>query len=409
VERPTALDERVRISELLDGESLDEMARSIAELHRLGVVIREPGGRVLASVSVAPVRESGGADHLHTEVYLHDGEPAAEITLGPFVSGDEERVRAITRQLKTLLGVVVHASYARHLTANLHLAAMEENFAELTEKNRRLDRALEQLREVDRLKSNFLATISHELRTPLTSVIGYTEMLLEGLAGNVSSAQRDFLETILSKAEQLLQLISGLLDVSLLESRSLRIDREPVSVTELCERVAQSMAAEAQRKRVAVSLSQAPVPRALGDAAKIRQVLLHLLANAIKFSREGGDVIVDIDVGPLCPEDRLAFSLAREQLSGRVGLRVRVRDTGIGIQQSQQARIFEPFFQVDSSTTREFGGTGLGLSLAKLYVEAHGGYIWVDSTLGKGSTFTITLPAVPEDLQAYVARRSGSQ
>src|SRR5690606_23205867 len=132
------------------------------------------------------------------------------------------------------------------------------------------------------------------------------------------------------------------------------------------------------------------------DRRKVRQVFLHLVANAIKFSPEGGEVAIDIEVAPLAPGDRAAAdgSAGREPAVRRLGLRARVRDTGIGIPVDQQERIFEPVFQVDSSSTREYGGTGLGLCLVKNYVEAHGGFIWVESAPGAGSTFTVTLPAV---------------
>jgi len=137
-------------------------------------------------------------------------------------------------------------------------------------------------------------------------------------------------------------------------------------------------------------------------------VIVHLLANAIKFSPDGGDVKVSLDVGPLSPDDTSSpySPFWRGRLSERFGLRVTVRDQGIGIPAEQRASIFEPFFQVDSGSTRAFGGTGLGLSLAKSYVIAHGGFLWVETDSAdqsKGSAFTFTLPTVPDDLERYVA------
>ena len=126
-------------------------------------------------------------------------------------------------------------------------------------------------------------------------------------------------------------------------------------------------------------------------------MLTQLLANAAKFSPVGKPIEVSVSVGPIDP---------RETENTKQGLRVCVKDSGIGIEKSLQQRIFEPFFQADSSTTREFGGLGLGLSLAKLYVEAHGGYIWVESTVGAGSTFTVSLPAVAEEIAAYLGEGS---
>jgi signal transduction histidine kinase len=140
---------------------------------------------------------------------------------------------------------------------------------------------------------------------------------------------------------------------------------------------------------VTLALDGTPVPQVLGDGRKLQQVLRQLLGNAIKFTPAGGMVTVSWRVGPLWPDDELG---GRAATGTELGVRLSVRDTGIGISPEKQAHIFEPFFQVDSSSTREYGGTGLGLTLVKSYVEAHGGHVWVESTLGVGSTFTVSLP-----------------
>jgi two-component system sensor histidine kinase BarA len=266
---------------------------------------------------------------------------------------------------------------------------------EITEKSARLHGAVERLNELDRAKSNFLATISHELRTPLTSVIGYSEMLLEGMAGPISGEQRDYLETILAKADNLLQIITGILEVARMESGILRVERAPVAITDLIHAVAATLSSEAARRSIAMRLPGAGVPRVIGDTRKLRQVVTHLLTNALKFTPQGGGVTVETAIGPLSP--------TREPTAAGIGVLVSVRDTGIGIPPGALAHIFEPFFQVDQSSTRAYGGSGLGLSLARSYVEAHGGSIWVDSRPGEGSTFTVSLPAVPDELDAFVA------
>jgi signal transduction histidine kinase len=159
-----------------------------------------------------------------------------------------------------------------------------------------------------------------------------------------------------------------------------------------------------------LTLPAGPMPRVLADSRRIREVLTNLLANAIKFTPRGGDVVVAAEVAPLSAADHASGpiapppTMAPEELARRFGVRVSVRDTGIGISPVAQARIFEPFFQADQSSTREYGGTGLGLSLAKSYVEAHGGSIWVESEPGRGSTFTLTLPSVPQDLYDHLTR-----
>ncbi|HUH01833.1 MAG TPA: HAMP domain-containing sensor histidine kinase, partial [Kofleriaceae bacterium] len=262
------------------------------------------------------------------------------------------------------------------------------------------------LQEADRLKSNFLATVSHELRTPLTSVIGYSEMLLEGLAGTLNAEQGDYVQTVLSKADQLLQLITGILDASLLENGQLDLARRIIVVRELLDAVAATYAPQAQQRNVEIALEVPAVPPLYGDERKIRQVLGNLLANAIKFTDGGGRVRVSVAVGPLSPRnDAGRFGSPAARASSQTwGVRISVADDGIGIPPEKLRHIFEPFFQVDSSSTREYGGTGLGLTLAKRYVEAHGGEIWVDSRLGHGSTFTVSFPAAPDELEAYLAR-----
>ncbi|HEU5055964.1 MAG TPA: HAMP domain-containing sensor histidine kinase, partial [Kofleriaceae bacterium] len=260
--------------------------------------------------------------------------------------------------------------------------------------------------ELARVKSNFLATVSHELRTPLTSVIGYSEMLLEGMAGPVTTEQREYLTTILGKSDHLLRLITSMLELARMDAAQPAMEQKPISILDVIERAATSLTSEADRRAIALSLPRGPVPRVIADQRKIRQVLVHLIANAIKFTPRGGDVVVAAEVGALTPAERGVASSG--DLSKRMGVRISVRDTGIGISPMAQARIFEPFFQVDQSSTREYGGTGLGLSLAKSYVEAHGGAIWVHSQPGEGSTFTLSLPAVPEDLALHLKSSESS-
>jgi two-component system, NarL family, sensor histidine kinase BarA len=344
----------------------------------------------------------------------------------------DPQARKILEHVARILGVLLHSAYARHLTAQLHIATLAETYDELADKNRRLASAVERMQEVDRLKSNFLATVSHELRTPLTSVIGYSEMLIEGLAGSLNPEQREYVQIIMEKGDQLLQLITGILDVSRMETGTLRVSREPVDLDEIIAGALVAMAPLAKRKRLEVRGSSAyAAPRALGDREKIRQIVFNLLGNAIKFTPDGGRVEVNVEVGPLARDDELTMfgSLSAVGLaaatgaagaSGAIpilpsvhgstgpagdtpsaGIRLRVVDSGIGIAPDKQSRIFEPFFQVDSSSTREYGGTGLGLTLVKHYVEAQGGRVWVDSELGRGSQFTVTIPAVDDDLARY--------
>jgi two-component system sensor histidine kinase BarA len=273
----------------------------------------------------------------------------------------------------------------RAMSARMHMATVEEASRELTEKNRRLAQAVERLQEADRVKSNFLATVSHELRTPLTSVIGYSEMLLEGIAGALNDEQREYVRTVMEKGDQLLQLITGILDISRMEAGEMKIDKQPFDLDEVVSVALSTIAPHARRKKLVMACT---VPEALplvyGDRDKIRQVLLNLLGNSVKFTPEGGRVEVAAQLAPLLPA---ADSVRAVKIS--------VHDSGIGVPPEHQKRVFDPFFQVDNSSTREYGGTGLGLSIVKRLVEAHGGVVWVDSDSSKGSTFSFTIPLAP--------------
>jgi signal transduction histidine kinase len=303
----------------------------------------------------------------------HDGEP-----LGTLASPSPTALDLAER----MLGLLVHHANARELAAATHEEAMRITFAELTEHNQRLARAVARLEELDRLKSNFLATMSHELRTPLTSVIGYAEMMVEGLAGPIAPEQKDYLGTILSKADQLLGMITSVLDVASVETGVPALERASLSLTDIVASEVAIFTATARKRDIAIQLETRGDTIVVGDRKKIRQVVSHLLSNAVKFTPDAGRVGVCVRPGPLSPrddEDARAVQLV-------------VSDSGIGISRDQVAKIFEPFFQVDSSSTRAFGGTGLGLTLAKAYVEAHGGRIWVDTAPGQGSTFVATFP-----------------
>jgi signal transduction histidine kinase len=363
----SALDEPIELARLIPVGELEELIHSVERALGGALAIFDLRGTRLAGRDAAgpPVKQ-----------VIHDGEPVARL------GATGERAEAALLLAADALDLLVHHANARALAAATHEEAMRQTFAELTEHNQRLSRAVVRLEELDRLKSNFLATMSHELRTPLTSVIGYAEMMVEGLAGPVSPEQRDYLNTILGKADQLLSLITAVLDVSSLESGQLALERSALSLGELVASEIATYAPQAGRRGIAIQLESCQDSVVVGDRRKIRQVVSSLLSNAVKFTPDRGRVGITVRPGPLSP--------GAEPAAGAVQLVV--TDSGIGISRDQVGKIFEPFFQVDSSSTRAFGGTGLGLTLAKAYVEAHGGRIWVDTSPGQGSTFTATFP-----------------
>jgi two-component system sensor histidine kinase BarA len=365
----SGLDDPLELARLVPTGELDELVASIARALGGAVAIFDRTGRRLAGPD-----EAGPP----TVPFVHDGEELGALgATGPQAAA----ALALTAEV---LDVVVHHAHARDLAAATHEEAMRLTFGELTEHNQRLQRAVARLEELDRLKSNFLATMSHELRTPLTSVIGYTEMMVEGLAGPISPEQREYLSTILGKADQLLSLITAVLDVATLESGQLALDRCALSLADVVASEVATIQPLAGRRGIAIQLEAHGETTVVGDRRKIRQIVSSLLSNAVKFTPDRGCVGIAVRPGPLAP--------GQAEIGAAPAVQLVVTDSGIGISRDQVQKIFEPFFQVDSSSTRAFGGTGLGLTLAKAYVEAHGGRIWVDSAPGQGSTFTATFP-----------------
>ncbi len=309
----------------------------------------------------------------------------ARVHLGKVRRAHERTVAQVLVHFTQVLGTLIAAGQKTYLTSQLHIEATLETNRELEEHNQKLEGMNTRLKELDRLKSSFLATVSHELRTPLTSIIGYSEMLSEGLAGALNPEQAEYVRTIVDKGETLLKLISSILDISQIEAGKVRLAFEPVDVGELLHNALTSVAPQAQKKGVQLRVRrpEGPQPRVGADRDKLRQVVVNLLANAVKFTPTGGAVSVQLGEQALQPE------------LGREGYRIVVDDSGVGIPQDQFDRIFQSFYQVDNSSTREFGGAGLGLAIVKSFVEGHGGVVRVASELGQGTRFTAVLPVRP--------------
>ena len=230
-------------------------------------------------------------------------------------------------------------------------------------------------RELDKMKTDFISVVSHELRTPLTSIKGYTDLLLSGAAGEVAELQHEFLSIIQMSTTRLTSLINDILDISRIESGKIEIKHEPVDYRKLVADTLRLVRAAADAKQIRLeAVLPENMPPVCGDADKITQVLTNLVGNAIKYTPQVGTVRVNIEV------------------LGDASVTTCVTDSGIGISQEDQRRLFQKFFRADNSSTREAGGTGLGLVIAKTIVELMGGAIWVDSEIGRGSRFYFTLP-----------------
>jgi signal transduction histidine kinase len=304
-----------------------------------------------------------------------------------------EHVGRVARYLARSLDLILFSGHKALLTGNMHLAAMRDNYRELQEKNARLQQAFDRLKELDRLKSNFLATVSHELRTPLTSIIGYSEMLSEGIAGELTQEQGEFVQTIRNKGEQLLDLIKGLLDLSKLESGTMSLRKADLSAGLVIEDVAQTLAPAAKKKAINLVVRTEPgLPGIWADRERMRQVLLNLTENAIKFTPSGGTVTLSAGLTSLeapAADDTTGLVL---MVTKRTAVKLRVADTGIGIPEDERERVFDAFYQVDGSSTREQGGTGLGLSIVRRLVDAHDGTIQIEDNVPNGTVFVVTIP-----------------
>ncbi len=306
-------------------------------------------------------------------------------------AADDEAWPALAGALSGVVGQLLQAGFAAWVTSELHLAASESSYLAMQARNAELERAVSQLKELDQLKSNFLATVSHELRTPLTSVIGFSEMLIEGLAGALNPEQRDYVQTILDRGEELLRLITQLLEMSRMEVGAVELDLAPARVHDLVERALEGVALLAERAGVQLHDETAgqPLPSVLVDRDKVGQILVNLLGNAIKFTPEGGHVRVRAAPAPIRRPFEAETMFGEE---AQDAVCVSVQDTGKGIPADKLERVFEAFYQVDSSSTRVHGGAGLGLSIVRNLVTAHGGDVWVESAPGQGTTVHFTLP-----------------
>ncbi len=305
-----------------------------------------------------------------------------------------ETAERVVAHLRSILDVLLHSSHRAHLTSEMHVRSVRAGYRELAEKTSKLQVAYDRLRELDRLKSNFLATVSHELRTPLTSIIGYSEMLSQNMAGALNDDQREFVETIHQKGEQLLTLITNLLDLNKLELGSATVKTQAVPPRALLEDILSTMRPIAAAKNVELALTLAPnLPPIAGDPVRLQQIFFNLMENAIKFVDEGGLVQLSATPDELGPEPGASGRGLVLMAPVRRAIAIRVIDNGIGIPRGARERIFEAFYQVDGSSTRVHGGAGLGLSIVKRLVDAHEGTIDVEGALGEGTEFCVTLPA----------------
>ena len=367
-ERTCELRESLRQQEILT-----EKNRAIVEGITDAVIVFDPEDRV-ASANPAVERVLGlpldsflGA-RLHDIVAQETGSKVAESALAVFSAFISSRQKiqqgAPLAECKFELGEkTIDASFARvaqHEGEPLNIVAV---FRDVTHQA-----------HIDKLKEEFISVAAHELKTPMTALRGYTELLLSESAGKVTPTQEYFLQIIEANVERLAELANDLLDHSRIEAGMVQLQIEELHLFDLVNEVVQTFQAEIERKGLDLEVQLAPdLPAVLGDRGRLVQLLTNLMHNACKYTPGGGRV-----------------GIMARQVNGQI--QVDVMDTGIGISRQDQEQIFSRFFRADNPLIREIGGTGLGLSIAKSIVSLHGGEIWVESELGRGSTFSFTLP-----------------
>ena len=359
-------------AERIFARSLDRMV-SLLNADGGAIVIREDppgappgsGGRLSAPATLGIAPETAAT--LAMRVLVRSEADADRIRLSAVSAGDLRFVAHVPLSARGrtigLLSAYFHDqreltdTQARALRTIARLVSVANENAdlvgELRVNNLQLERA-------NRLKSEFLASVSHELRTPMNAIIGYTKLMLDGLDGEMTAQQQTDLFRVAQAADNLLGLINGLLDLAKIEAGKMELNVEEVNITEVTDEALELVRPHADEKGLEVrALIPLGLPNVWADRARVRQVLANMLANAVKFTERGS---------------------------------VSVSDTGVGISPEAQAYVFDEFRQADSSTTRRYGGTGLGLAISKRLVTLHGGRIWVDSEIGRGSSFHFTLP-----------------
>jgi PAS domain S-box-containing protein len=371
----------------------EEKYRTLVESSLTGISIHQDGKYVFVNDRFArihgyTIQELLGKNHL-TLIHPDDREAIRHIAsgrLGGQAVPQEYEVRRLKKDGKTVWceAIVTRVEYKGKpaIMGNfIDITERKRMEEDLQEKNRQLVKQQQELMEKTRelevasqAKSEFLAHMSHELRTPLNVIIGFSELMLDEVPGKINTEQRQCLDDVLSSGKHLLELINEVLDLSKIESGTLKLRLTDITLTDILEELRRTMTPILAPRKQSLDIEvEEGLPPVSADKGKLRQVLINLLGNATKFTPDGG---------------KLKIEAIRKDHSCQVS----VVDNGIGIKKEDQEKLFEPFHQLDNPLTMEKGGAGLGLALTKQIIEKHGGQIWVESEYGKGSRFTFTLP-----------------
>jgi len=315
-----------------------------------------------------------------TPIIVLSSEEDSEVKSQAFAVGANDYLVKLPDKVELVARIRYHSkAYMNQIQRDEAFRALRESQQQLLATNTALISLNQSLEEATRAKAEFIANTSHEIRNPMNGVTGMTTLLLDT---ELTDEQRDFVETIHSSADSLVTIINDILDFSKIDSGRLDLEEHPYDLRTCIEESIELLAPKAAEKKLdlAYELEDSVPVTLIGDVTRLRQILVNLVGNAVKFTSEGEVVVKATLGGPCSQPETVHFS---------------VRDTGIGIPAHKQDRLFKSFSQVDSSTTRLFGGTGLGLVISKRLAEFMGGRMWVESEAGQGSTFHFTIQIKP--------------